>query len=425
RQTMNKEQAMLDILAKVKGSAIVYVRNRKRTKTYADLLNKHRIKADFYHAGLMPNERSKKQDEWIKNKTRVICCTNAFGMGIDKPDVRTVVHMDLAESTEAYFQEAGRAGRDEQKAYAVQLYTNNDVLEINEKIADGFPTIDFIKDVYEELAQHLRIAYNEGFERSYEFDLGAVAQSKQMNPAKVVTALKILEQQEILYLTDSAYQQSQVKCICSKESLSRFQEQHTILEPLIKFVLRTSEGVFEDFVSIDEETIASRLKLSLQDTIARLNSLHTYKIFSYQPRKEKPRVTYLQNRVKKEALRLDRDFINKRKLDYENRLKSVKHYITETTTCRTRLLVKYFGESISTNCGICDVCVANKKSNLTSEDFSTLAKAIENELRQSSLSVSDLSKKIARKETDLYPVIDFLLDKGRAAGTADGKIKWL
>lgn len=424
RQTINKEQAMLDILTKVKGSAVIYVRNRRRTKEYSDFLNRNKVKADFYHAGLEPNERSRKQEDWIKNKTRVICCTNAFGMGIDKPDVRTVIHMDLAESVEAYFQEAGRAGRDEKKAYAVQLYGQKDLKELDEKIKDGFPTVDFVKEVYQGLCTYLRIAFQDGIGRSYDFDMGHFSDTQKLNPVKVMSALKLLEQQELFFMSESVYQLSQIKCVCPKETLAQFQEKNKKLEPVIKFILRTSEGVFEDFVAIDEQAIAPRLKLSLEELIEQLNALHKFKIFNYQPRKNKPQITFLQNRVKKEDLLLDRDFINKRRTGFEDRLKAVRYYVTEQTICRTRLLVKYFGEAISEDCGICDVCAAKKKSSLSADQFSKIVSAIENELHVAPLTVVQLSEKLKVKQEELNTVLGFLLDKGKTETTAEGKIKW-
>jgi ATP-dependent DNA helicase RecQ len=425
RQTTNREQSMLDILTKVKGSAVIYVRSRKRTKDYSDFLNKHKVKADFYHAGLEPNVRSRKQNDWMKNKTRVICCTNAFGMGIDKPDVRIVIHMDLAESIEAYFQEAGRAGRDEQKAYGVQLYEKHDLADLDKKIKEGFPAVDFIKEVYEALCNNLRVALNDGLNRGYDFDLGSFADSIKHNAVKVMAALKILEQQELIYISESVFQLSQIKCICSKETITRFQEQNKKLEPVIKFVLRTSEGVFEDFVAIDEQAYAPRLKISTEEVINQLTALHKFKIFNYQPRKNKPQIFFLRNRVKKEDLRLDRDFINKRKEDFEKRLLSVRNYVTENNVCRTRLLVKYFGESVAENCGICDVCVAQKKSGLSAKEFSSIVAAVENVLKQSALTASQLAEKLKLKAEHVNTAIEYLLDKGKVSADVEGKLKWL
>lgn len=424
RNTENKEQQMLDILNRVQGSAVVYVRNRKRTQDYARLLNRHQLKADYYHAGLQPNERSKRQEDWINNKTRIICCTNAFGMGIDKPDVRVVIHMDLADSLEAYFQEAGRAGRDEQKAYAVQLYNNHDLVDLDKNIEEGFPEISFVKDVYDWLCGYLNIAFNDGVHKGFDFDLGHFAVSVKQNPVRVMSALRILAQQEIIGLSDSQFQVSQVKCICAKPTLFKFQEDHKALEPMVKFILRTSEGVFEDFVNIDEQTIAVRLKLTVDEVVRQLTALHKFSIFYYQPRANKPQVYLLQNRVKKQDLRLDTAFIAARKTDFEKRLKSVRSYVSDNVTCRTRLLVKYFGEGLDEDCGICDTCIARKKNAFAGQEFSDIARAVQNELMQAALNSQQLSDRLKINPARLNEVIDYFLDSGSVMLTEEGKIKW-
>ena len=423
RQTMNKEKTMLDILSKVKGSAIVYVRNRKKTKEYSDYLNKHKVKADFYHAGLQPNERSKKQDDWISNKTRVICSTNAFGMGIDKPDVHLVIHMDVAESIEAYFQEAGRAGRDEKKAYAVQLIEQAVISQLDKKIEEGYPSVDFIKEVYNALGIHFRMAYNSGINENFDFDLGAFAEANKLNPLKVVSTLKLLEQHELLYVTDSVYSLSQIKAIAGKDVIANFLTKHKDLEPMVKFILRTSEGIFEDYVNVDELAIAPRLKIGAEETIRQIKLLDKFGIFSYLPRKNKLQIIFLQNRVKKEDLRLDNSFIEKRKNDLEKRLKAVRYYITENNHCRTRLLVKYFGEIIKDDCGICDVCVARKKSGLSAEAFSKIVAGIEDELKTSPLALEQLNHKLKVKAEELNTAIEYLSDAGRIGMNKNGEIE--
>ena len=423
RQSMSKEKTMLDILTKVNGTAVVYVRNRKKTKLYSDFLNKHKIKADFYHAGLEPNERSKKQDAWINNKTRVICCTNAFGMGIDKPDVRVVIHMDLAESIEAYFQEAGRAGRDEKKAYAVQLVEPHDILDLDKKIQEGYPSVDFIKEVYESLCVSLRIAYNSGINQNFDFDLGGFSDINKLNPIKVLSALKILEQHELIYVTDSVYSLSQIKGKADKDVIAKFIAENKNQEALVKFILRTSEGIFEDFVSVDEQAIAPRLKITVEETIRQLQLLDKFGIFIYRPRKNKPQIIFLQNRLKKKDVRLDNSFIQKRKTDLEKRLKAVRYYVTDSNYCRTRLLVKYFGETITEDCGICDVCVARKKSGLTAEEFSKIVSGIENELKISPLAIEQLNSKLRLKKEELNTAIDYLSDAGRVERNEKGEIQ--
>ena len=425
RPTTNKEQAIVDILGKVAGCGIVYVRNRKRTKEYANFLKQKGIAADFYHAGLQPNERSKKQEDWMKNKTRIICCTNAFGMGIDKPDVRIVIHTDLAESIEAYFQEAGRAGRDEKKAYAVQLLELNDKIELDNKIKHGYPDIAYIKEVYDQLGIFLRIAYLDGISHAFDFALEQFCANCKLNPVKAMHALKILEQQGLLYISDGVYALSQIKCVCSKQILFKFQEDNKLLEPMVKFILRTSEGVFDDFVPIDEQAIAPRLKISTEQVIEQLHELNRLCIFSYQARKNKPQIIYLQNRVKKNELRLDSAFIAKRKDDFEKRLLAMRTYVTETSVCRTRLLVKYFGEQNTEKCDICDVCAAQRKSGLTAEDFSKIVTDIKVKLEITPLAVEQLNRQLSVSQANLLNVLDYLFDKGKISKTIDGKMEWL
>lgn len=425
RHTINKPASLLDILQKVKGSAVVYVRNRRKTKDFSDYLTKHGVKADFYHAGLEPELRSKKQEAWINGKTRVICCTNAFGMGIDKPDVRLVIHMDLPESPEAYFQEAGRAGRDEQKAYAVQLIEKSDTVNLHEKIKEQYPESDFIKDVYDALCKDLRIAYHSGLNESFDFDAAAFSAAHKWNPLQVLSALKILGQQKFIYLTEGFYQPSQVKAIAGKDVLYKFQVEHKNLEPLIKFILRTSEGVFEDYVPLEEESIAPRLKLSVTKVTEQLHALHRYGLFSYRPRKNTPQVVLLQHRIKREELRLDEKSIAQRKEEYAARLKAMQHYVSEMNTCRTRLLVQYFGETAAQDCGICDVCVACKRAGLSAAEFSLLTQQIENVLQQNPLLPYDLYRKLNFKKEHLNTATEYLLEAGRIAKTEQGELQWI
>jgi len=425
RESRNKEQSLLDILTKVNGSAIVYARNRKKTKEFSDYLNKRGIKSDFYHAGLDPLVRSEKQDSWISNKTRVICSTNAFGMGIDKADVSLVVHMDLADSLEAYFQEAGRAGRDEKKAYAVQLTDAFDISSLDKKVEGSFPTIDELKDVYQNLCTFLRIAYNSGINNSFDFDLRGFSEHCKMQQTKVYAALKILEQQGIIYVTEGVSNLSMVKAIAAKDVIYKFQTDHKKYEALIKFILRTSEGVFMDYVPVEENVIASRLKISLHQTVEQLMALNQMKIISYQPRKEKSQVVLLQNRVKREDLWLNIEFIKSRKTNFEEKLKAVKYYVTEKHICRTKLLAKYFGETVEQDCGICDVCADRKKTALTTADFSEIVAALENELRQSALTGAQVKAKLQIRDADFDKAINFLLDAGKITWADELNLKWV
>jgi len=425
RQTMNKEQALADILTKVKGSAIVYVRNRKKTKEFATALKNHKITADYYHAGLEPSAREKRQDDWIHNRTRVIVCTNAFGMGIDKPDVRTVVHIDVPDTLEAYFQEAGRAGRDEKKAYAVQLLDTADIETLDKKLKDSLPSPDFIREVYDALGSYLRIAYNSGINQTYDIDLADFANKNKWLTNKALSALKTLQQQEVLYLTEGVYRQSQIKVWATKDVMYKFQVEHKAFDPIIKFVLRSSEGVFEDYVSIDEQTMAGRLKITTNDAIKYLTELDKFGIFSYQPRKDKPQVIYLQNRLRKEDLRLDIKSINARKGEYETRLRAVRHYVTENNICRTRLLVQYFGEKNEDDCGVCDVCLARKKSGLSGAQFTEIVAKAESILKVTPLTVLDLSKQLDIDKEHFNKVLNFLMDAGKITRNEKKQLQWV
>lgn len=425
RQTTNKENSLVDILSKVKGSAIVYVRNRKKTKEFADALNKHKIVADYYHAGLEPSLREKKQDNWVHNKTRVIVCTNAFGMGIDKPDVRTVVHIDVPDTLEAYFQEAGRAGRDEKKAYAVQLLEISDIESLNKKLKESLPSPEFIREVYDALGVYLRISYNSGFQHTYDIDLGDFASKNKWLTNKALSALKTLQQQEIIYLTEGVYRQSQIKVATTKEVMYKFQVENKQYDPIVKFILRSSEGVFEDYVHIDEQNMAGRLKITANAVIELLNKLDSFGIFSYLPRKDKPQVIYLQNRLRKEELRLNVASINDRKQEYETRIKSVREYVTENNTCRTRMLVKYFGEKDVEDCGVCDVCLAKKKSGLTDEQFVKIVADVEKILKANPLSIIELGKKLNIEGANFNKMLNFLMDAGKLSRNEKKELVWV
>lgn len=423
RKTVNTEKSLLDIIQKVKGTAVVYARNRRLTRHYSELLKRHGIQSDFYHAGLETAARMQKQEDWIKNKTRVICCTNAFGMGIDKPDVRLVVHTDVADSLEAYFQEAGRAGRDEKKAYAVQLIHEDDPENLNKKIANGFPELAFVRELYEAIYVHFRIPYNEGAGITQAFDLGAFSESKKMQVSQVISALKILQQQQLFYLNENPSDTSQIKIICTKAALFEFMERQKIYEPLIKMLLRTTEGLFEDYVYAEEWLIAHRMNTDELKVFQWLKDLHKLKVIDYKMLVNKPRITILKDRVSAAQLRLDIPFLEQRKKDYQQKLKAVLEYITNEHICRTQMLVQYFGEKEAEPCGVCDICIAQNKTGLSSHDFGHITKQIQKKLMTGPQQPDIFFKTLSTSEHTLREVLDFMMQNGTIEKTKDGRLR--
>ena len=421
RKVDDKNMQLLDILRKVKGSAIVYVRSRRKTKEISDYLRRNRITADFYHAGLDNDERSKRQSAWLTNKTQVIVCTNAFGMGIDKPDVRSVIHVEPTESIEAYFQEAGRAGRDEQKAYAIQLITAADNEDLIKSKTEHIPTYNEVRDMYDSICGEANIAYNTGVNQQFDFDISVYARAHDYSPVKVMNVLKLLESQELLFVSEGFQSSAKVKIVVGKDVLYKFEVEHRDFEPLIKMILRTCSGVFEDYVNFNETAIGTKLKLDRDQTISTLTRLNDLNILSYIPRREKPQIILLQNRMKKGEMTLDKKFIEGRIEGFKERIESVRAYLSNTTICLSRYLVQYFGETDSADCGICSVCLSKKKEVLSNLEFETLADTIM-EMVKEPMTFQAININIDTSIEKIKEVIEWLTDHGKIGRTEDGRI---
>jgi ATP-dependent DNA helicase RecQ len=381
RQTFDKNAQLLSVLQKVAGSSVVYVNSRKATKQIADFLKQNKVSADFYHAGLSTSERNAKQENWIEGKTRVMVCTNAFGMGIDKPDVRTVVHMEVPQSLEAYFQEAGRAGRDEQKAYAVLLINQNDKNLLKESI-EKFPSSAQLRHTYDALCNYLKIPLHQKPENSFPFNVAAFATDAKMPVREVLTNVQLLAQMEIIALSETSFPYATIKCLVSKDALMKLYAANPNLEATTKMILRTSEGVFEDFTVFHESEVAKRLNFSLEELAAKLQELQRLQIFAYRPITDEPQVSILHARVEAKQLIIDNALLELRKQQTTDRVKAMLHYISTNHFCRSKMLVSYFGEKFAEPCGVCDVCIAEKKSGLQQAQFAHLVKSIEAALSQ-------------------------------------------
>lgn len=361
RKTENKPQELLHILQRTSGSAIVYVRNRKRTKEISELLHTAGITAEFYHAGLDDAVKDQRQQRWKSGVSRVMVATNAFGMGIDKPDVRLVIHMDLPDSIEAYFQEAGRAGRDGQKAYAVLLFHPHDKTILHRRVPDTFPQKDYIRQVYEHLQYYYQMAMGDGIGCIKVFDIDDFCHKFKHFPVPVHNALKILTQAGYLEYTDEQDNASRLMFILSRDELYRLHETDKDTDRLIQTILRSYTGVFTDYAYISEELLSIRLHMDRQDIYERLIRLAKLHIISYIPAKKTPYIIYTRERMELRDLHFSKEIYEKRKERLERQLDAIIHYAENDVNCRSRMLLRYFGEDNPHNCGICDCCLNSKK----------------------------------------------------------------
>ena len=412
-----------EVLSKVQGTGIVYCKSRKKTKEISELLNMKGISADYYHAGLSQDERSEKQEAWLKDKTRVIVCTNAFGMGIDKTGVRVVIHADVPDCLENYYQEAGRAGRDGQRSYAVLLTNENEVENLKEGIAIKFPDEDEIKKTYKALMNHLQIPAGLGEGNYYELDAQKFISQFQLEGGKALSALKTLEQEELLYFNEQVFIQSKVQVIATRQRLLEFEKEHPELESLLKNILRTYEGVIDQLVNVNEKSISFNVKQPVDVVIKQLGNLHNYRIIDYVPRTEKPQVYLFQNRIKSDDLKIDTKKYNKRKRQYEERVKAMQLYVETTNNCRSVMIGKYFGDPDIQPCGICDNCINKKKQAPDSSVFDRVAEKIFNELRNEALSFNTLNERLkdVPKHT-LREVVTFLQSEQKIVADEVGQM---
>ncbi|HEY5968724.1 MAG TPA: ATP-dependent DNA helicase RecQ [Chitinophagaceae bacterium] len=405
----SKINKVIEILNKVQGSSIVYCKSRKRTKEIAELLQLQNIVADFYHAGLPQEERNKRQEEWIKNKTRVIVCTNAFGMGIDKPDVRSVIHADVPDCLENYYQEAGRAGRDGEKSFAVLLYDDNDITELEGLAAIRYPSLDDIKNVYQSVANYLQIPAGTGEGNYFDFDINDFVKRFKLNTHTAIYSLKALEQDSWLSLNEQVFLPSKIKFTTTKQALYDFETSHPQLEPAIKALLRGYEGIFDFPTSISEIVLIRLLKKDVEDIKKDLYKLHKYGIIQYEPQKDSPQLYFPRNRVKVEDLSINMDLYHKRKEKFIARVKNIVQYVQELVTCRSKMIGSYFGDNKLHNCKVCDNCLRQKKVHIDEKEFEKISNRIQTVLGPQPLPSKELMDQLgAIKKEKAWKVIEFL-----------------
>jgi ATP-dependent DNA helicase RecQ len=410
RTTENKNGQAINILNKIPGCSVVYVRNRKKTREFSEWLNKQGIVATYYHGGLDGNTRSIRQQMWIDDKVRVMVCTNAFGMGIDKPNVRTVIHLEPSDSLEAYFQEAGRAGRDEKKSWAVLLTDAADKDEMENRFNDQFPGFDLIKSVYNLIGNFLQLPVNAGEMQYYDFDLLEFAKRYQLKPNICLNAIKFIEKEGLFTFIENNYSSSKIIFMVNKEAIYQFEFQHPKYESFIKIILRSYGGTFHDFVPIKESEIAERAGIQIKEVIEKLNYLDVNGIISYKPFKDKTQLFFNMGRQHPDRLPLSIRNYESKKQNARVRFEKMLQYISNNKVCRSLQLVSYFGEENPNKCGKCDVCLAENTSKETLHK--NIERFILNELNTSTLNIKQLLMKINVEEKITLEIIKNMIDEG-------------
>lgn len=411
RHTEDKESELLHILQHVDGSGIVYTRNRKKTKEISLFLNRNHITATFYHAGLNDETKDSRQKAWLKGEFRVMVATNAFGMGIDKPDVRVVIHADVPDSPEAYFQEAGRAGRDGMKAYAVLLFCARDKITLKQRVSDTFPEKSYIRKIYEDINFYYQMAMGDGRGCTFAFNIDEFCRNFKHFPVQTDSALKILTRAGYLEYTDEQDNASRIIFTITKEELYRIREQSEDTEKLIRILLRTYTGLFTDYAYISEDNLSTRSGLSKQQIYETLLSLSRQHILHYIPAKKTPYIIYTRERQETERVYLSKEVYEDRKESYVQRINAMIEYAESENRCRSRMLLRYFGEKNEHNCGQCDVCLQQHQSGLKSGEFEAISQQLQALLKENPLSLQEIKDKIQVPENQLIKVVSYLVSE--------------
>jgi len=420
----NKQAKLLDILQKIQGSGVVYVQNRRATKNIAYYLHQQGISADYYHAGRPHYIREKIQERWINDEVRIMVATNAFGMGIDKPDVRIVVHLMLPDNLEAYFQEAGRGGRDGKKAYAVLLYNQQDRIRLEKQFEQSFPSLKEIRRVYQALGHYFQLAIGSAEWQTFDFDIVAFCKQFDFNPIEALKALKILEQEEYIALTDSLFMPSTLQVTASKETLYDYMLRNPKLEKLLQIILRTFQGAFNHQVKIRESRLAKHLRIAVSTLTAMLEKLHKDGIIVFKPKKDTPQLTFLTERLPQNNLTIDQQRYNFLKNRQAFRIKKAVHY-AETLMCRSQLLLDYFDEKGAAACGQCDVCTGRHEQYIGHQAYFEIKNKLEYHLRQSPLPLKSLVDEFEPNAREkVIQAIEHLMDNHVITRNSNMQLVW-
>ncbi len=420
----DKNKKLLKILKNVPGTSVVYARNRRQTQEIANFLQKNNISADYYHAGLDNDVRAKRQENWIQNQTRVIVATNAFGMGIDKPDVRTVIHMDLPDTLEAYYQEAGRAGRDEKKAFAVALYQREDLDELKRRVEVSYPAVEYIRIVYQALANHFNLAINAGEMLSFDFDLQDFQKQFNLKGIKTYYALKKLDEAGFIQLNEPYYSPSRILFNLEFREMYEFKLKNPGAEPILTLLSRLRGGdILRNFFPISERTLSVYLQKPVENVRKQLERLQELGVVIYDKQSGKPQVLFLTPRYDVKHLPLDIKSMEARKKRDLEKVESVIHYMTHQQRCRTQILLEYFGEISNETCGVCDICIGKKRKLASEGNQEKQAQKIKEHLKLGAMAVSILITKLnPSDEKQTLQLIREMLDSQELQKEEDGRL---
>ena len=422
-ETDSRDHRCVDIVKKMKGTGLVYCKSRRKTQEIASLLKMHGVKAESYHAGLGQEIRNERQASWIEGHTRVIVCTNAFGMGIDKPDVRFVVHIDCPDSLENYYQEAGRAGRDGKTAYAVLLKTPETVSDLEQLPNTRFPSIAVIKKIYQALGDYLQIPSGTGEDNYFDFDLNEFVKRFRLNLFEAMYAIEALDQEGIVQLSEQVFVPSKLQFVTDRQGLEYAEQQLPQLEPLTKTLLRTYGGIWDQPTSISEKQLARVLKTDTVKIVTGIHELQAKGIVSYEARKENPQIRFMQNRLKTDDLYINPERYLSRKKAYEKRVKAICVYLDDNGICRTKKICTYFGDEIKNDCGICDVCRKKRTDALTGKKFDEILERIRISLAAGINNPEELESSFPNESIeDLRKVMNLLFAEGKLVVSGEGKI---
>ena len=422
----DKDSKLIQILNRVKGTSIIYCRTRKETKRIHLLLSEYGITSHYYHAGLDVLERASKQKQWQLNHVRVMVATNAFGMGIDKNDVRLVIHNHLPFSLEAYFQEAGRAGRDRKLAYSILLYNDLDIHNLKKQINDHYPEIEIVRNVYQQIANYLGIAIGDGKHQEFPFHINEFCERYNLNQLQTYNVLKLLEKEDYIKLSEAIHQPSRLFIKVTHTELYQFQIANKQYDILLKILLRSYSSLFDNFTKIQENIIAKRAQLSTQEVKDFLTNLKQMDILDYIPQNSNPKLLILKTRVDSKYISLSKETLETRKANEEAKAASVIQYASNQYQCRSHVLQNYFGEKDDKRCGKCDVCLERNNLKINDQEFEAIMLAIQNLIGQNPMHVDDIIMAIIEyREDKMISVLQFLSDNGQIAMNEEQKLYWI